>query len=113
VYRPLRWSEWAKNPHAEFHGIGFADAWALTREILRDHTSHSWHALAKSAYVPTAAEMALWDELAMSKKLRKKTYRPWTDSRNDAFRPTHRAHLLTAEQKRGRELLKEKFHIQD
>lgn len=117
VYRPLRWSEWEKqreNPsHSRRPTIGIMTAWGLTREILRDKTSHSFHALAKSAYVPTAEEMTAWDMLAAEKKLKQRSYRPWTDSKNDYLRPPHQARLLTNKQLQGREKLKAMFHIKD
>ena len=62
-------------------------AWELTRELLRDHTSHSFAALAGWAYAPTGAEIALWDRYELEGRLRRPGWRPWLERRNDPLRP--------------------------
>ena len=113
TYTPLTYKQWSLNPHAQYRGVSFGQAWELTKEILKDHLSHSYATLAKFAYVPTAAEMALWDELAMKKQLRKRNYRPWMDKQNNLFKPTHNPHYLTAKDREARAKLKEIYHIKD
>lgn len=89
-------------------------AWMLTREILKDHTSNSFASLAGWAYVPTGAEIALWDMMELEGRLKRKGYRPWADPRNDFLREPN---LETSSQRRERlerrSRLKKRFHIDD
>ncbi|PJM72332.1 hypothetical protein CS006_10365 [Bifidobacterium primatium] len=92
--------------------MGYQLAWELTRELLRDHTSASYAALAGWAYTPTGAETAMWDRLELEGLLKKRGYRPWKDRRND----TLRAHRLEDPRKRRerlarRQRLKDRYHI--
>lgn len=86
----------------------------MTREILRDHTSHSWAALNKWAYIPTAVELAMWDKFELENSLKRKHWRPWTDPRNNSFKPqpveTSSEH---AQRMARRDKLKQRFHITD
>jgi len=79
----------------------------LTREILKDHTSHSWMALQNAVYTPSAAEQAIW----MTAPERQK--RPWFDHAHDPLRTPTPTHNLTRRQRDDRERLKKIFHITD
>lgn len=67
--------------------MSLAQSWRLTREILRDHTSNSFAALAGWSYTPTGAEIALWDQMELEGRLKRKGYRPWTDHRTNWLDP--------------------------
>lgn len=94
--------------------IGFGTAWRFTREILRNHTSSSYAALAGWSYIPTGAEIALWDQMELEGRLKHKGYRPWTDARNNLFalsrQETSQQH---AERLARRKRLQDTFHISD
>lgn len=92
--------------------MSLAKAWRMTREILKDHTSHSWAAFNGWTYTPTAAEQALWDRLELEGRLKRKNWRPWTDPRNDPFgtrRTETRAEHAARLERRHR--LNQRFHI--
>ena len=103
IYRPVRFDEWleGQRPRTDW-GL----AWELTREILKDRTSHSWAALNGMTYAPGDAEQAAWLQVPPRK-------RPWSDHVNDPLRPPARTHGLTRRQREDRERLKRYFHIED
>lgn len=68
--------------------MSFGLAWNLTREILRDHTSSSYAALAHYSYIPSGAEISLWDQFELEGRLKRRGWRPWTDSRTNQFGET-------------------------
>ncbi|AKV55077.1 hypothetical protein BACT_0488 [Bifidobacterium actinocoloniiforme DSM 22766] len=80
----------------------------LSREILRDHTSSSYAALSGWSYIPTGAEIALWDQMELEGRLKRKGYRPWTDQRADPFRLDHMEGT-----RQRRERLERRKHLQD
>lgn len=105
VFRPLRWDEWAKGATARIH---WGWAWQLTREILKDHSSHSWHALCGDVYDPTDVETIAWALLG-----KRHERPPWQDTRHDPLHAVAGPHRLTRRQREDRERLKAYFHIQD
>ena len=104
VYRPVRFQEWIEGARPR---TDWGLAWALTREILKDHTSHSWMALQNAVYVPDGAEQAAWLTAPERKK------RPWFDHGHDPLRQPAPTHSLTRRQREDRERLKAYFHIND
>lgn len=92
--------------------MSLAQSWRLTREILRDHTSNSFAALAGWSYTPTGAEIALWDQMELEGRLKRKGYRPWTDHRTNWFDPpkqeTAKARQARLERRRR---LQDTYHI--
>ena len=90
-------------------GVGLA--WELTREILRDHTSNSYAALAGWSYTPTGAEIALWDGLEMEKRVRRRGWRPWKDVPDPLRAKPMEDPRRRAERLRRRQRLRERYHI--
>lgn len=116
TWKPVTLAEWLnapadRKPKANY-GIG--QAWRLTRQILRNHTSHCFAALAGWTYTPTGAEIAMWDMFELEGRLQREGWRPWTDRHADPFAPT-RLETSQARKERleRRELLKQRFHITD
>lgn len=103
IYRPVRFREWVEGQRPR---VDWGLAWALTREILKDHTSHSWMALQNAVYAPDGAEQAVWTLSGQRK-------RPWFDHEHDPLRPPTPTHNLTRRQREDRERLKAYFHIND
>lgn len=103
IYRPVRFREWVEGQRPR---VDWGLAWALTREILKDHTSHSWMALQNAVYAPDGAEQAVWTLSGQRK-------RPWFDHEHDPLRPPTPTHNLTRRQREDRERLKACFHIND
>ncbi|MGJ0615871.1 hypothetical protein ACR73I_04195 [Bifidobacterium pseudocatenulatum] len=103
IYRPVRFREWVEGQRPR---VDWGLAWALTREILKDHTSHSWMALQNAVYAPDGAEQAVWTLSGQRK-------RPWFDHEHDPLRPPTPTHSLTRRQREDRERLKAYFHIND
>lgn len=92
--------------------MGFGKAWGLTREILRDRTSNSFAALAGWSYIPTGAEIALWDQMELEGRLKRKGYRPWADSRSDFLEsPNPETGEQRRERLKRRDRLKDRYHI--
>lgn len=86
----------------------------MTREILKSHRSHSWAALSGWSYIPTDAEIALWDRFEFEGRLTRKGWRPWEDKRFDPFSPSHmETETERRERLARREQLKRRFHITD
>ena len=105
-WRPLTWDRWARDLNARSN-IVFWRMWRQVREILNDRSSHSFAALAGWAYAPSREEMVQWDVMAADGKLKDKTYRPWTDKRNDLFREDPRRVVHDETWKRNRRHFKE------
>ncbi len=78
VWKPCHLNAWLDAPAGRkpSGNLDYESAWALTREILRDHTSNSFAALAGWSYTPTGAEIALWDQMELEGRLKRKGYRP-------------------------------------
>jgi hypothetical protein len=114
TYRPIHIDQWLDAPrnHKPKSSMAYGKAWQLTREILREHTSASYSALANWSYTPTAAEISLWDQFELEGRLKRKGWRPWTDPRTDQFhqtkQETDREHKARMER---RQHLNEVFHI--
>lgn len=84
----------------------------LTHEILHDHTSHSYAALAGWSYIPTGAEIAQWDQYELEGRLKRKGWRPWTDKTADPFRTESlKADTSQKEREKQRERIRARFHI--
>ena len=93
--------------------LDYESAWALTREILRDHTSNSFAALAGWSYTPTGAEIALWDQMELEGRLKRKGYRPWADRRTDMFRRANtETHADYEARMARRKRLNDHYHIE-
>ncbi|MEE8739047.1 MAG: hypothetical protein SOI66_09110 [Bifidobacterium sp.] len=114
TYRPIRLEQWLDAPRNRKPAARttYGDAWQLTREILRDHTSASYAALADWSYTPTGAEISLWDQFELEGRLKRRGWRPWTDRRTDQFRRTKQEtdseHQARMQRRRH---LNEVFHI--
>lgn len=80
----MRWADWARNNTARGN-IPYWRLWPLVRELLREHDSHSYAALAGWSYVPSEVERAVWT--LIPKKDGYERYEPWTDPKNDIMRP--------------------------
>jgi hypothetical protein len=110
VWQPLRWDEWAhgKNRCA----ISFGGAWEATRQILMDHSSHSWTALTGAWYIPTGAEAVFWYQAAAEKRIKGRpvSYRPWLETRLDPFARV-KSMKVSAETLQARERLHEVFNF--
>ena len=104
IYKPLGFHEWLQGQRPT---IDWGLAWNLTKEILKDHTSHSYMALLNAVYVPSGAEQAAWLFAGQHEK------RPWFDTKYDLLRQPAHVHNLTAKQREDRERLKRFFHIED
>lgn len=92
--------------------MAYGRAWGLTREILRDRTSNSFAALAGWYYIPTGAEIALWDQMELEGRLKRKGYRPWADSRSDFLGlPNPETGEQRRERLERRDRLKDRYHI--
>lgn len=116
MYRPVSFERWLDAPKGAKPraNVGFGRAWALTREILKDHTSHSYAALAGFAYIPTGEETAMWDRYELEGRLKRKGWRPWTDRRADPFRSARMESTGEHEQRmERRSRLRQRFHITD
>lgn len=105
-WRPLTWDRWASDLNARSN-IVFWRMWRQVREILNDRSSHSFAALAGWTYAPSREEMVQWDVMAADGKLKDKTYRPWTDKRNNLFREGPRQVVRDETWKRNRRHFKE------
>ncbi|KFI92433.1 hypothetical protein BISA_0833 [Bifidobacterium saguini DSM 23967] len=94
--------------------ISLGKAWRLTREILKDHRSHSYAALAGWSYIPSDGEIALWDRMELEGRLKRRGWRPWADRHNDPFAPVHVETRETRERRlERRSRLKQRYHITD
>jgi hypothetical protein len=114
TYRPIHLEQWLDAPLTSkpTANIDYGTAWQLTRELLRDHTSSSYAALANWSYTPTGAEISLWDWFELEGRLKRRGWRPWTDPRTDQFR---QARQETDQERKARmerrHHLNEVFHI--
>lgn len=116
VYRPFTLDRWLNAPRdaKPRANVGFGRAWRMTREILRERTSHSYAALAGWTYIPTGAEAALWDRFDLEKRLQRKGWRPWADKSRDPFREERmETAARRGERMRRRRRLRERYHITD
>ncbi|WP_137655336.1 hypothetical protein [Bifidobacterium moukalabense] len=104
VYKPVTLAAWLQGQRP---AIDWGLAWQLTKEILKDHTSHSYMALTGAVYAPDGAEQAIWLLAGQHEK------RPWFDTTHDPLRQPAHVHNLTARQREDRERLKQYFHIED
>ncbi|WP_133124814.1 hypothetical protein [Bifidobacterium margollesii] len=113
IWKPIGLPAWLNAPHdAKPRGnIGIGLAWELTREILRDHTSSSFAALAGWSYTPTGSEIAMWDRMDMEKRLRRHGWRPWKNQPDPLRAKPMEDPRVRAERLRRRRLLRERFHI--
>lgn len=86
-------------------------AWELTHEILRDHTSHSYAALAGWSWIPTGTEIAMWDRMELEGRVKHKGWRPWAAIPD----PLAAAKQETGEERAARlerrDRLNRRFHI--
>ena len=85
----------------------------MTRELLRDHSSHLYASLAGWAYIPSGAEIAKWDQLELEGRLKRKGWRPWLEPKTDMARASTRHARPRSEREQARELLRDRFHIKD
>ena len=115
VWKPCHLDVWLDAPTGRkpSGNLDYESAWALTREILRDHTSNSFAALAGWSYTPTGAEIALWDQMELEGRLKRKGYRPWADRRTDMFRrPATETHADYEARMARRKRLNDHYHIE-
>jgi hypothetical protein len=115
VWKPCHLNAWLDAPTGRkpSGNLDYESAWALTREILRDHTSNSFAALAGWSYTPTGAEIALWDQMELEGRLKRKGYRPWADRRTDPFRrPATETHADYEARMARRKRLNDHYHIE-
>lgn len=77
------------------------------KELLREHDSHVYTALAGYTYVPSEIERAVWS--ITPKKKGYENYIPWTDARNDLMRPDPRPVIHDEEWKRRRRHFKQQW----
>ncbi|MDK6350059.1 hypothetical protein [Bifidobacterium scardovii] len=116
IWRPIRLDAWldAPNGHKPRASLSLGKAWKLTRQILRDHTSDSYAALAGWSYTPTGEELAMWDRLELEGRLKRRGWRPWTDKRADQFGATRQqSPAERAQRMRRRHRLNQRFHISE
>lgn len=85
MWQPLTVDQYERDPKAHSN-MPLGDAWMLVQEMIRDRTSHCYMALAGWYYAPTGAELAYWDGMAAEKRLKRATWRPWTDRASDPLR---------------------------
>lgn len=114
TWQPISLTEWLDAPpeNKPKANIGIGKAWKLTRQILKDHASDSYMALAGWSYKPTGAEIAMWDRFELEGRLKRRGWRPWTDRRADQFPETHtpsKAEQTIRAERRAR--LDRQFHI--
>lgn len=113
LYRPLTLTEWLRSDGKPTRrAIGWGRAWALTREILKNHYSHSYASLAGWSYIPAPEEVAMWDQAEADKRLKRRGWRPWLDPRSSQF-GSGKPQRPRSEVLKDRERLKARFHIQD
>ena len=115
VWKPCHLNAWLDAPAGRkpSGNLDYESAWALTREILRDHTSNSFAVLAGWSYTPTGAEIALWDQMELEGRLKRKGYRPWADRRTDPFRrPATETHADYEARMARRKRLNDHYHIE-
>lgn len=58
----------------------------IVAEILKNRQSHSYAALAGWHYIPTGAEIAMWDGLEADGRLAHPRWRPWASRTQDILR---------------------------
>lgn len=114
MWQPLTWREWEASRHRARSRISFSGAWAATRVILQDHSTHSWAALTGAWYAPTGAERAMWDQAQAEGRLNRQdpSYRPWLDQGADPLAGAPPA-PVTRERREAHNRIRDLFGIHD
>lgn len=110
------WSEpWIPATFDHPGNYGLAQAWRMTRVILRRHDSQCWAALIGAWYIPSPQEEVLWAEAAADNRIEghSQSWRPWLDSTNDPLRSARDLREIHERKAESRAQLKKLFHIND